>query len=132
MYDPPHLDEFILATYMGPYGLSCRYLATQLDVSPSTGAATHTDAYHVKWELVRMTNTDRVRYWEEQVVAWQASGVSGQAYYKVHGLIYHQFIYWRKKLLVMEGQPTVATGAGFTRAVPAQGLQASDYAYKAA
>lgn len=25
-----------MATYMEPYGLSCRYLAEQLDVSPST------------------------------------------------------------------------------------------------
>ncbi|SEK60534.1 addiction module antidote protein, HigA family [Ectothiorhodospira marina] len=36
MYNPPHPGEFILATYMEPYGLSCRYLAEQLDVSPST------------------------------------------------------------------------------------------------
>ncbi len=27
---------FIFATYMEPYGLSCRYVAEQLDVSPST------------------------------------------------------------------------------------------------
>lgn len=36
MHTPPHPGEFILATYMEPYGLSCRYLAEQLDVSPST------------------------------------------------------------------------------------------------
>jgi len=36
MHNPPHPGEFILATYMEPYGLSCRYLAEQLDVSPST------------------------------------------------------------------------------------------------
>ena len=36
MYNPPHPGEFILATYMEPYDLSCRYLAGQLDVSPST------------------------------------------------------------------------------------------------
>jgi len=36
MHKPPHPGEFILATYMDPYGLSCRYLAEQLDVSPST------------------------------------------------------------------------------------------------
>lgn len=36
MYNPPHPGEFILATYMEPYGLSCRYVAEQLDVSPST------------------------------------------------------------------------------------------------
>ena len=36
MYNPPHPGEFILETYMEPFGLSCRYLAEQLDVAPST------------------------------------------------------------------------------------------------
>lgn len=36
MGTPPHPGEFILATYMEPFGLSCRYLASRLDVSPST------------------------------------------------------------------------------------------------
>jgi len=36
MYNPPHPGEFIVATYMEPFGLSCRYLASRLDVSPST------------------------------------------------------------------------------------------------
>ena len=36
MYNPPHPGEFITATYMEPFGLSCRFLAEKLDVSPST------------------------------------------------------------------------------------------------
>ncbi len=36
MHNPPHPGEFIQITYMEPFGLSCRYLAEQLDVSPST------------------------------------------------------------------------------------------------
>ena len=36
MHNPPHPGEFIQATYMEPFGLSCRYLAEQLDVSAST------------------------------------------------------------------------------------------------
>jgi antitoxin HigA-1 len=36
MHNPPHPGEFILATYMEPFDLSCRYLAEQLDVAPST------------------------------------------------------------------------------------------------
>ncbi len=36
MYNPPHPGEFIKATYMEPFGLSCRFLASQLDVSAST------------------------------------------------------------------------------------------------
>ena len=36
MYNPPHPGEFIQATYMEPFNLSCRYLAKQLDVAAST------------------------------------------------------------------------------------------------
>jgi addiction module HigA family antidote len=36
MYNPPHPGEFIEATYMEPFELSCRFLATKLDVSAST------------------------------------------------------------------------------------------------
>ncbi len=36
MFNPPHPGEFINATYMQPFKLSCRYLAEQLDVAPST------------------------------------------------------------------------------------------------
>lgn len=36
MHNPPHPCEFIRATYMEPFGLSCRYLANQLDVAAST------------------------------------------------------------------------------------------------
>ncbi|MEZ5435196.1 MAG: HigA family addiction module antitoxin [Pseudomonadales bacterium] len=36
MYNPPHPGEFIQETYMAPFGLSCRYLAEQLDVAAST------------------------------------------------------------------------------------------------
>lgn len=36
MHNPPHPGEFVLATYMEPFGLSCRYLAKQLNVAAST------------------------------------------------------------------------------------------------
>ena len=36
MHNPPHPGEFIQAIYMEPFGLSCRYLAAKLAVSPST------------------------------------------------------------------------------------------------
>ncbi len=36
MHNPPHPGEFISATYMEPFGLSCRYLAEQLNVAAST------------------------------------------------------------------------------------------------
>jgi len=36
MHIPPHPSEFIRTSYMEPFGLSCRYLANQLDVAAST------------------------------------------------------------------------------------------------
>ena len=36
MHNPPHPGEFIQATYMEPYDLSCRYLAGRLNVAAST------------------------------------------------------------------------------------------------
>jgi len=36
MYNPPHPGEFIVSVYMEPYGISCRFLASQLGVAPST------------------------------------------------------------------------------------------------
>ena len=36
MHNPPHPGEFILATYMAPFSVSCRQLARRLDVAAST------------------------------------------------------------------------------------------------
>lgn len=36
MYNPPHPGEFMMATYLEPFGLSGRELASHLAVSPST------------------------------------------------------------------------------------------------
>lgn len=36
MHNPPHPGEFVQATYMEPFGLSCRFLAEQLNVAAST------------------------------------------------------------------------------------------------
>jgi len=35
-HNPPHPGEFIKDVYLEPSGLSCRYLAKQLDVASST------------------------------------------------------------------------------------------------
>ena len=36
MHNPPHPGEFVFSTYMEPFGVSCRQLATHLDVAAST------------------------------------------------------------------------------------------------
>lgn len=46
-----------------------------------------------------MTHKEREQYWRQQVNEWQTSGLSGTAFCKQHALTYHQFTYWRQKLL---------------------------------
>jgi antitoxin HigA-1 len=36
MHNPPHPGEFIREVYLEPFGISSRYLASNLGVSPST------------------------------------------------------------------------------------------------
>lgn len=36
MHNPPHPGEFIVGTYMEPFNISCRHLASKLDVAAST------------------------------------------------------------------------------------------------
>lgn len=36
-------------------------------------------------------------HWREHVEAWRTGGDSQAAYCKAHELIYHRFVYWRRK-----------------------------------
>ena len=58
------------------------------------------------------SSRDRYEFWQQHMVAWQGSGLSGAAFCKQHELNYAQFNYWRKKLLASapDSRP-----AGFTR-----------------
>jgi hypothetical protein len=49
-----------------------------------------------------MTPTERAHVWQQHITDWQAAGVSGSAYCKRQSLIYHQFVYWRRKLISTE------------------------------
>ena len=61
-----------------------------------------------------MTTKDRHQYWQQCIIDWQASALSGAAYCKQHSITYHQFTYWRRKLLE-EGLNQQQSSAGFTR-----------------
>lgn len=69
-----------------------------------------------------MSSQERTRYWEGQILAWQASGESGQAFCDAQGLVYHRFVYWRRKLLssaeTAGGHPG-ELASGFARVAPA-------------
>jgi hypothetical protein len=63
---------------------------------------------------------DRQAEWQARIDAYRASGLSGSRFCQAHDLIYHQFVYWRKKLAGTErGAPRgnrVAVN-GFTQVV---------------
>lgn len=69
-----------------------------------------------------MTPTERTRIWQQHITDWQISGVSGNAYCKQQALVYHQFVYWRRKFAAAENtlkQEQVTNG--FARVVSAPG-----------
>lgn len=73
-----------------------------------------------------MTHQEREQYWQQQVTEWQASGLSGMAYCKQQALTYHQFSYWRQKLLA-SASSTKEPVAGFaTVAYPAVSVKGTD------
>jgi hypothetical protein len=70
-----------------------------------------------------MTTTERAQVWQQHITEWEVSGVSGSAYCKQQSLVYHQFVYWRRKLVLTEDsleQEQAATG--FARVVSAPGV----------
>ena len=70
-----------------------------------------------------MNPTERAQVWQQHITDWEASGVSGSAYCKQQSLVYHQFVYWRRKLVptddALEQEQTVT---GFTRVVSAHSV----------
>ena len=76
-----------------------------------------------------MLPTERAQVWQQHITEWEVSCVSGSAYCKRQSLVYHQFIYWRRKLVLTEDsleQEQAVTG--FTRvvSVPGAGIGGAD------
>ena len=73
-----------------------------------------------------MTPTERAHVWQQHITDWKASGVSGSAYCKQQSLVYHQFVYWCRKLAPTDDsleQEQAVTG--FARVVSDLGAGAS-------
>jgi hypothetical protein len=65
-----------------------------------------------------MTPTERAHVWRQHITDWETSGVPGSAYCKQQSLIYHQFVYWRRKLIPAEDSlKQEQTVTGFARVV---------------
>jgi len=76
-----------------------------------------------------MTPTERAHVWQQHITDWQASGVSGSAYCKQQSLVYHQFVYWRRKLVLTEDfleQEQAATGFARVVSAPSVGIGVAD------
>jgi len=76
-----------------------------------------------------MTPTERAQVWQQHITEWEVSGVSGSAYYKQQSLVYHQFVYWRRKLVLTEDsleQEQAATGFARVVSAPSVGICGAD------
>jgi transposase-like protein len=62
----------------------------------------------------KMTNEKRQDNWQQIITQWQQSDLSGAAFCRQQSVSYHQFSYWRQKLVNDHGDSTVKP-AGFTR-----------------
>lgn len=63
---------------------------------------------------------DRQAEWQTRIDAYRTSGLSGSRFCQAHDLIYHQFVYWRKKLAGTERvgpRGNLVAVNGFTRVV---------------
>ena len=58
-------------------------------------------------------------FWQSQIHAWQQSGLSGAQFCKRQQLTYHQFVYWRQKLVSSSqstARPVASAPKGFAEA----------------
>ena len=78
-----------------------------------------------------MTPTERAQVWQQHITDWEVSGVSGSAYCKQQALVYHQFVYWRRKLDPTEDCPKqeqeqATTGLARVVSAPGAGIGGAD------
>ena len=58
--------------------------------------------------------SDRANYWQHHIDSWHDSDLSGATYCQSQGLVYHQFLYWRRKL-GKSPVPSAVTSGGFSQ-----------------
>ncbi|MGR8981905.1 MAG: IS66 family insertion sequence element accessory protein TnpA [Gammaproteobacteria bacterium] len=74
-----------------------------------------------------VSGQDRQTEWQSRIEAYRASGLSGSRFCQANDLIYHQFVYWRRKLsgtepIVRRSTPTIV--GGFTQVMVEQSIGA--------
>lgn len=70
--------------------------------------------------MSNLLNSNQLRqFWREHVTACQDSGESAAVYCEHHQLVYHRFIYWRRKFRELDSsdQLTPSASDGFVRVV---------------
>ena len=57
-------------------------------------------------------------YWQEHIEAWRSGSDSQVAYCKAHDLVYHRFVYWRRKCDTAMPAPDVRKiSGGFAKVI---------------
>ncbi len=54
-------------------------------------------------------------FWFEHIAHWQSTDLSQAAYCQQHELSVHQFSYWKRKLVVVEGPALKTSSSRFAR-----------------
>ena len=57
-----------------------------------------------------------VEHWRKHVESWRSSNDSQAMYCKAHTLIYHRFVYWRRKFEA-EARSVTRESSGFSRVI---------------
>lgn len=73
-----------------------------------------------------MTRTEREQAWHQNIMDWQASGLSGMAFCQQQTLSYCRFVYWRKKLAKPESVSDREKPSGFARVAAAPSPEVSE------
>ena len=54
---------------------------------------------------ISISSVTREQHWQEQLVAWKASGLKQVEYCREHQISKHAFVYWKLKLLGKDTEP---------------------------
>jgi len=55
-------------------------------------------------QLSRAEEERKRDHWKRHIESWQASGLPQRQYCRHHNLIYHQFVYWKKRFVQTEAE----------------------------
>ena len=62
--------------------------------------------------------SNKERFWRDHLQAWQSSAVNQSASCREHGLVAHQFSYWKRRLNALSAEPEAKSDAHSSAMIP--------------